>query len=152
MKRFLLFGGLIALLGFVACKDDEDDPIIPTPLPTFPSGQYKVAKIEFRDSTNQLVQTFTQPNDSTQYLYYNALGQFAKAVRVKPTECIDNWTDFTNSLGFATYDSTQFFPPLNIIKLHFYVGWQSAGFGDEEYLFYYLTKSSYLQADTVSCN
>jgi hypothetical protein len=98
-----------------------------------------------------VVQTFTQPADSSQYLYYSALGQFTKAVTVKPTECIDNWTDFVNSTPFV-YDSTQFLPPLNLVILHYYVGWQTAGLSDEEYLYYYLTKSTYLQADTVTCN
>lgn len=151
MKKILLLG-LVLSFAFVACKKDDDKPDeIPTPLPTYPQGQYRLNKIEFRDSTNLLVETFIINPDSAQYFYYN-LGQFTKAVTVTPTECLPTWQDFLSTVGFSTYDSTQFFGINNTMKMHFYLGWQTSGLGDPEFMYYYLSKTSYAQADTVNCN
>jgi len=152
MKKILLIGGLLAL-GFVACKkDDNDDSTVPAPLPTFPTGQYKISKVEFRDTNNQVITTNILPPDSSMYCYYNALGQFTKAVRVHPTECNADWAAFIAAGGSATYDSTQFFPSANGLIMYYYLGFQSQGFLDYEYMRYYLTKTNYLPADTVTCN
>ncbi len=151
MKTLLLLG-LSVSLTFIACKKDDDKQVeIPTQVPTYPQGQYRLNKIEFRDSTNQLVETFNINPDSAQYFYYN-LGQFTKAVKVVPTDCLPTWQDFLNSVQFSTYDSTQFFGINNSIIMHFYLGFQSSGFGDPEFMYYYLTKTTYAPADSVNCN
>jgi len=150
MKKLLLII-LLAVLGFVACKKNEDVPNYPRALPVVPWGQYRLDKMEFRNSNHQLIEIITQSNDSTQYFYYKEAGQFKKVIRVQPHECIENWSDFMNTfVGSITYDSTQFIPSVNGVILHFYLGWQ--GIDDREYLFYYLSKTDYIPADTVSCN
>lgn len=149
-KFFLFIGGLVILV-FSACKEDSDDTNVFVPLPTVPSGQYRLEKMEFRNSDRQLVEVITPTIDSTQYFYYKTIGEFKKVVTIYPTECIDNWPDFMDTFGgLATFDSTQFFPTVNGIILHFYLGWQ--GVDDREFLLYYLTKSDHFPADTVTCN
>lgn len=149
MKKLLLMG-MFAILGFVACKKD-DDSNNPISLPSHPRGQYRLEKIEFRNSNHQLIETIKESTDSTQYFYYENSGQFKKVVRMQPSECFESWAAFMGDfVGSTTYDSTQYLPPVDGIILHFYLGWQ--GVDDREYLYYFLTKTDKIEVDTVSCN